>query len=361
MKKAIPNRKLNRRGIGRVDVIAVLFVVVLLIVLIVPAVVSRPRVISRKMACLANLRQLGLSTLNFSANAGGDLPAFNDDLVFKNDASDDRVLAVGWPILLLNGLDKNALLRSIEHNSTTIAGETSLVSMAMADSEKVWIPEFTCPDDPNAFRQPGKLSYVVNAGFISRELYHGDPDRLHRPGQLRWNGSEIPVEKTDIEVGFATGVFWRKIPLFKSSLDCVGTGDGSSFTLMMTENLLAGKWYDTDTARIGFGLPVEIHQGQVRYGSGAFFESQSRPLNTEFTGSAISTAKPNDWKINSDKLAIEGTRPRPSSTHLGGVNVIMCDGAGRFLSEKIDPHVYAKLLTQNGASFGERPLMLSEF
>jgi uncharacterized protein DUF1559 len=34
----------------------------------------------------------------------------------------------------------------------------------------------------------------------------------------------------------------------------------------------------------------------------------------------------------------------------------MCDGSGKFLSDKIDPHLYAKLLTPNAVEYGEGEL-----
>ena len=70
---------------------------------------------------------------------------------------------------------------------------------------------------------------------------------------------------------------------------------------------------------------------------------------------------PRDWRINRDLKAATGTRARPSSNHEGGVNVIFCDGSGRFLSDRIDLHVYVKLLTSNGVKYGEGELKQSEY
>jgi hypothetical protein len=38
------------------------------------------------------------------------------------------------------------------------------------------------------------------------------------------------------------------------------------------------------------------------------------------------------------------------------VNVIMVDGSGHFLSERIDPQVYVRLITSNGVSRSEMTL-----
>ena len=43
----------------------------------------------------------------------------------------------------------------------------------------------------------------------------------------------------------------------------------------------------------------------------------------------------------------------PISEHSAGVNVVFCDGHGKFLSQEINPFVYAALLTPNGTRFGQ--------
>ena len=35
------------------------------------------------------------------------------------------------------------------------------------------------------------------------------------------------------------------------------------------------------------------------------------------------------------------------------MNVIFCDGSGRYLGENMDKSVYAKLITSNGVTYGE--------
>ena len=50
---------------------------------------------------------------------------------------------------------------------------------------------------------------------------------------------------------------------------------------------------------------------------------------------------------NAMRDAGEGT-PFPSSNHPGIVNVVMCDGSSRSLSDSIDRTVYVKLVTPAG-------------
>lgn len=343
---------INRSGLTRIDVIVMLGAGLLLVMLFLPSVRSAKRA-ARKVQCLNNMRNIGLSFHNVASSRGGKLPPLTSSLRIKNSSHEAGELRVSWAISLLPALSQSALFKKIQANAVIESGQAKI-----GVEKQVIAPDFACPTDPDAYQKPGRMSYVVNAGFISQHLYHGDPDREHIPGSLAWIG--VPGEKDAIAVHAATGTIWHQSDRFQSSQDYVSEGDGASVTLFVTENLQAGNWYDTDTAKIGFGFPVSNTEGQVPLGAGQIFESIEKPLNTQFSGETLTTAKPLDWLINAN-LKAKGSLPRPSSNHSGGVNVIMCDGAGKFLNESMDPHVYLKLLTANGIVYGERDMNASSF
>lgn len=346
----------TRYGLSQLDVLVLIGVCVLLALLFAPATRTSMRT-ARKIECLNNIRQVGLAVHNYSSTEPGGvlvLPPLSTSLSVTSLADEDGDLLAGWPVLLLPAIDATALLKDIRRNAVIKNGMA-----CVSDTERIWVQTYTCPDDADSFRKPGGLSYVLNAGFISRHLYHGDPDRRHLPGTLAWVGE--PGDPQAVAIHSATGVFWHANDAHQSSLGAISDGDGCTTTLMAIENLQAGAWYDTDTARIGFGFPVTNTNGHVPLGKGQTFESPQKPLNTQFPGGTLATAKPQDWIINRDLKAATGTRPRPSSNHRGGVNVIMCDGSGRFLSEDIDPHVYLRLLTPDGARYGEGEIRQSGY
>ncbi len=343
----------NRRGLTRIDVIVVLGLGLLLFLLFAPAMRSARRP-ARKLQCLSNMRNVALAMQNYASSQSGKLPYLSSVKAIKNSADEEGEFIEGWPVTLLPALDSTTLLKAIRKNAVIKSGQATI-----GDGERIWLEVFTCPDDSDSFRKPGGLSYVVNAGFISQSLYHGDPYRKHIPGSLAWGGE--PGDDKAIAVHTSTGVFWQQTDAFESSLDYVSTGDGVTTTLMLTENLQAGNWYDTDTASIAFGFPVANSKGQIPLGAGQTFESEQKPLNTEFKAGTLTTAKEQSWRVNADLKGKVGTLPRPSSNHAGGVNVIMCDGSGRFLNQNIDPHVYLRLLTANGHAYGEGDLQQSSY
>jgi len=300
------------------------------------------------MECLSNMRQVAMAIQAFATSTDGHLPGLTSEIEVLREPESKAQMTISWAMSVLPALDNTALFKEIKKNAV-IEADGSLV---IAETEKVSLRTFTCPES-TSFGKAGALSFVVNAGFIPRTLFAGDPQHKHRLGTLSWDESSEPDSEHNIEVTAATGVIWRPHPSFQSSLDSVVGGDGTSNTLLLTENLQAGLWYDVDTASLSFALPIETRDTQVALGSGTFFESTQRPLNTQFERETLTTAKPQDWKINSDLKAAIGTRPRPSSNHGDVANVVMCDCSGRSISQTIDPHLYVRLLTQNGVAFGE--------
>lgn len=339
---------MNRRGITRVEVIALICAGLLVAIVLLPNINSS-RINSRKLGCLNNIRTVGLALQNYASWNDSKLPFLSQSLKVQNNAGEEGELIASWAVVLLPAIDASSALKNIRQNADIKDGLAR-----MRDEEKVFLPVFTCPDDDDSFRKAGAISYVVNAGCIEQSLYHSDPDRKHIPGTLAWIG-ELGGEQA-IPVHASTGVFWQTTGSIEPSLESILTGDGASMTLMLTENLQAGHWYDTDTAKISFGFPVTNIKGQVPLGSGHVFESTQKPLNTQFAGGTLTSAKPQNWRVNAELNSKKGTLPRPSSNHVGGVNVILCDSSGKFLNENIDPHVYLKLLTSNGATYGEGKL-----
>lgn len=102
--------------------------------------------------------------------------------------------------------------------------------------------------------------------------------------------------------------------------------DGLNFTLMLTENLDAGDWTSLDEAEVAV---LWQPAGQAKSPA-----AQQGPLRINQQAGA----GPGGWQF-----------ARPSSAHPGGVNVVFANGRTQFLSDQIDPLVYARLLSCDGA------------
>ncbi len=105
--------------------------------------------------------------------------------------------------------------------------------------------------------------------------------------------------------------------IIKMTPNYVAEHDGLAQTILFSENVNLGEWTDRSHERdmgIFWGVP----------GMKGFNKELKAPLTN-------ATA-------------------RPSSRHNGKFVVVFCDTHTRVLSEKIDPRVYARLLTPNGAA-----------
>ena len=375
-----------RRGFTLIELLVVISIIAVLASLIAPAVQSARRA-ARKLECLNNIRQVGLAMVAFSSNTGGGLPYLTSDVPISNSNGTGFIYGAGWPMQLLPALDATAILKNIKSNAVVAGGSAAPYSFAVntgLNGENVWLPVFTCPDDSDSFRQPGGLSFVVNAGFIPSKIWGaqetvaaGGP--FQQPYIIDWNGdsnyskdgislqgSFTVFDSQDQAVQTATGVFFRATAnpssnSFQPSLDYLSTGDGTGSTLLLTENLNAGPWNGSLGSQSGYGVnhlgfSISVPVSNAYQVNTGLFTPGTLATISGTGGFTDPTANLDVWVINRNLgTAVIGT-PRPSSQHAGGVNAIMGDGSGRFLNENVDKNVYAKLLTSNGVTYGERTL-----
>jgi prepilin-type processing-associated H-X9-DG protein len=154
----------------------------------------------------------------------------------------------------------------------------------------------------------------------------------------------------------ADGVFFLRVsgpevsesPAAMWSLRLNRIVDGSTQTLMLSENIQAGEYSSRDYFETA-GLDIP---NAIRLVSDA-------QLLTGFVWDydpAITTSPPTDERCINVKHSYGPRGPvdsyyyaRPSSNHSGGVNAAMCDASVFFLREGIEYKVYEQLMTSNGA------------
>ncbi len=145
-------------------------------------------------------------------------------------------------------------------------------------------------------------------------------------------------------INYATGVCWRPDTRtgdekFHTSLPWISAGDGIEFTLLMAENLNAGNWLSQNTMDLAF----VIGRDQLKFADGP---DSKAPLK-------LQSADLGPFAINANQGTLPGHSPAPSSRHGEYANVMYCDGHGGPLSAKIDPLVYARILTPHGTEYGQ--------
>ena len=353
MRHAQPSRpRATRNGLSLVEVLATFLIVAIATALVLPAILHTRSGPAKRMTCMNNLRNLSLAVYNYSTTYDGRLP-----LLASNAPGTD--LQVCWAVTLMPLLDHASALDHVARQP--VADQAEALSRALDDIYKV----YTCPDDPNHFGQRGGLSYAANIGYGNFRVSPGptpaiemaggglNADGLHAADNYSWSG-ESPASAPDKKTSRATGVFWLDdADGYRMTMEAITNSDGTSQTIMLTENLHSGglnTWVGgtvgglVDPRAVGFGLGI----GDLGLsGKQEYHPLEPRPLSPNVQ---------KYWRINATRRAAIGRYPAPSSMHAGVVNISFCDGSARALSETIDLRVYGSLLTPGGVRQGELPI-----
>lgn len=332
----------NHRGFTLVELLAVIAIIGLLIALLLPAVQSA-RESARRTACANNTRQLGLAMQGYVASNGRFPP--NASIPVGGNVSSwgsMTYLQLSAHFLLLPFLDQ----QSIYNLATPSAGPGAW--------DKIRVPTFLCPSaNPAPSPAPGchygwssgSSPHTWNNGLCS----YGLPYALVNP--VLQNGAITIATQW-------TPAHFR---------------DGLSMTLLGAERLSASSDVPSGSGKYPYDL---------FFISASFFTSIANPAfpteaeltaignaalapNVSFMGAGnkngwfwawaaqpqVNTTAPPNWTFpdtgggappgfaNNRGL---GVFP-PRSMHAGGVNVVICDGSVRFVSEMVNTRTFQQL------------------
>ena len=349
----------HRKGFTLIELLVVISIIATLVALIMPAVQSA-RNAARRTECLNHMKNIGLAIQNFASGHNGQLPFVRRVYTMPTDdgtgnvspldvygsSAADGAYTLGWPIELLPFMDNMQTFRAIEGGGSQFGGTGGAIPWPVLGA-------FTCPVDPIDFSQAGGLSYVANCGYMQTDDWTGaSAPADHGRSRIDWDGSSgiSPAEKL---LTTATGVFWADDGGTRMTLDYIATGDGQSQTIMLSENVQAGKYYDARTNKIGFGVAITESSSAIPAAGLFIYDTSTTPPTPRLQLGTIPLNVPpsganNSAKPNQDRTAAEGAAPRPSSYHPGVFIVGYCDGHAVPKNENMDMDVYVRQLTPNG-------------
>lgn len=328
------------RGFTLVELLVVIAIIGMLAGLMLPAV-QQARESGRRAQCINNIRQNGLAVLNYE-NARNSYPGYAQ---FANE----NKLSVAWNAMILAYIEQTTLWEQISQGNLT--------------NEGIVIATFLCPSSGNT--TSGAADYVANCGR---------KDENHFDGVDAENKKSFAVffdHRTDFLGGKSPG---------KVDSSYISQNNGTSQTLMLSENLDAGPWTSvayngtqpTDhnpgallyfEAARGFCYACNAHPANCGYdcsqdspsGDACEHETNGSGPTTGFCrGKGMNAVTQDDpcWvnqkKGQRNQFPLTGGNghhlSRPSSHHPGIVVTVFCDGSTRPLHDAIDEDIFTQLM-----------------
>lgn len=295
-----------------VELLVVIAIIGTLVGLLLPAV-QAARESARRAECTNNLKQLALASLRYE-EAQTKFPGSKQTLAHS--------LRLGsWIVALLPNLEEQEVFDRWADPSIT-APPTPFISSLYCPSQKS--PSQTLPSN----------SYIANGGFLTRPNVDPPPfDGIHCDRVMIYN--HYPVAQRA-----ANGVFVDKIVAPRAKVGMQDFRDGTSSTLLLSENLQAGDWTQASPETLFVWLFAR---------DSASVPAPDLPCAKSFPESPV----PAEAQFNS-KVSVSNAPPahfsRPSSRHPGGVVVAFADGHTRFLNESLSYVIYQHLMTPDGST-----------
>jgi prepilin-type N-terminal cleavage/methylation domain-containing protein/prepilin-type processing-associated H-X9-DG protein len=302
----------QRPAFTLIELLVVIAIIAILIALLVPAV-QKVREAAARTQCTNNLKQLALAMHNHHSDRGTLPEGVSNATPYWGQGN--------WQVSILPYLEQDAL-RKLYFDYGVSNGRNYYHVDNLNGATGRQLPTLLCPSDggtnPNGWPATGNPprsatyhNYVVNFGNTAID------------------------ESANWQVATFNGFTFQGAPFTRGRpVRLIRITDGSSNTLLASE-VIIGQGHDL--------------RGLTWWGSGSGFETSLRPNDSApdlswSDSSWCNPTPPNPPCAFRTNAYVFGARSR----HTGGVNVALCDGSVRFVSNTIDPATWRALSTTQG-------------
>jgi prepilin-type N-terminal cleavage/methylation domain-containing protein/prepilin-type processing-associated H-X9-DG protein len=358
----------HRSGFTLVELLVVISIIAMLAGLLLPAI-NAARESGRRIQCTSNQKQVAFAILNHEQTKKA-FPALRAPLRPANYYCSQHSLPLPptdpsynyteltWVGFLLPFMEQNTAWEQI--NSGNI--EPTLYELVL--------PVMQCKSSGVSSGE-NRISYVANAGPLN--LYDFS-DNGHYGREFHPHRDDVPLRSARearmytiffdhiIRNGLWIGVEHRHLCAMRTTVDDIASLDGTSNTILLSENENAGRWI-WEGSRTGDGFtwgpgPAAAHHWyggttddlrEIESIVGFCYPNQftvdavTGVLTFYYDGTADQPVFINEGRETSSNRATGTAAARPSSGHPGVVMAAFCDGSVRPLREEMDKMLFVRL------------------
>ncbi len=346
-------KRRNGRGFTLIELLVVITIIGMLMALLLPAVQAAHEA-GRRNSCMNNVKQLTLATMSYESQRR-QFPGYAEKACIA-DSTDPPLdgpttapyttnlfVDASWPVVLLPYRD-NVPQWDRWKNPRLITDPTTDFSWKeLRITEAILI----CPSNPPEQSGSGAtpLAYVANTGIN---------DYLASTQQR--SGYKWAID------GAKTGVFFdhsyavelevnkdKNLPRYNQinarvSLDSLSGRDGSSYTIMLSENMQATSYVPISKD----GARRMIKEADV----GMIWDAVTEQIKNSAVAVPPSLQPGMDSGVAQDQYAPDVKYARPSSRHPSIVVTSFCDGRVSTISTQINYQVFRHLMTPDSEGSG---------
>ncbi|WP_166827934.1 DUF1559 domain-containing protein [Thalassoroseus pseudoceratinae] len=293
----------TRRGFTLIELLVVIAIIAILIALLLPAV-QQAREAARRTQCKNNLKQIGIGLHNYH------------DTFEKFPVGTYGCCWGTWQVALLPQIEQGNLYDLYNHTNKYGAGQYRYGGSENTDVTTKRIPSLTCPSDQENtpigdITSHNYAANYGNTGYAQQSTLNG----------VTFGGAPFAY--------FANGS--NKVYGLRDILD------GTTNTLLVAE-VLQGKGSDL--------------RGFTWWGDASSFSTYLAPNSSQPDTIYSSSYCNNQPNLNLPCTTSSSSNPTmfgSRSRHPGGVQVVLCDGSARFISENVDLDTWRGLGTTQGS------------
>ena len=322
------------RGFTLIELLVVIAIIAVLVAILLPAV-QQAREAARASQCKNNLKQIGLALHNYSETVGRFPPGAvwqGNNMVGGVAPENGRDAGWGatWVLLILPYMEQQGLYNRYDFSQLARHGATATGTGNNAVTRKI-VPSLNCPSHPEvtAFLNQdydgfAKANYAANMG-AGRMLERAAFTNNAKKGPLSVIG-QWGATFGDMTDGASNIVLASEIVKSANTADdrgAWGWSNGPTFSGVVS----GSNWILTPNTK--------------QY-------TDSSPYASNDTTNVVFNYRNDPDRTGNDGGV--GSR----SFHAGGTNIVMGDGAVRFIGDSVDGQTWLKILAiSDGASVGE--------